>query len=195
MRSSNRNLSPLPDDLAFLAAVGKLDVTQHFSGTGVTANMVAGELGIGGANRSGNGAVKGSWSGHMSGSLRAAPRLGSLKKRGLIGTFYDERSRNRYYLTRRGRALLEGGKVNRNTLEGYEPENAEKIPDDEDPGVGFGAGDEVTVIDDEDLDIPFQGESGIVQAVCRVHGRVVVDVLIEGVSEPERFEYEYLEGA
>lgn len=83
----------------------------------------------------------------------------------------------------------------RNTLEGYEVEAATPIPDEEDPGVGFGAGDRVRVNDEHET---YPGEEGVVQAVARGigmrEGQVVIDVLIDGTSEAERFEPYELEG-
>jgi hypothetical protein len=80
-----------------------------------------------------------------------------------------------------------------NTLPGYEVESATPIPDDEDPGVGIAAGDRVVV--DEEHEI-YGGEEGTVQAVARgkgwYAGRIVVDVLIDGIAE--RFTPDELEG-
>lgn len=78
----------------------------------------------------------------------------------------------------------------RNTREGYEPENAEIIPDDVDPGLGISAGDRVSISEDHEI---FPGEEGEVYAVARgtgwYGGALVIDVLIDGTSEPERLSY------
>jgi hypothetical protein len=74
----------------------------------------------------------------------------------------------------------------RNTLPGYEVENANVIPDDEDTGLGIAAGDTVTITDDHDV---YPDEQGVVQAVVRdrATGMLMVDVLIDDTSDAERF--------
>lgn len=85
---------------------------------------------------------------------------------------------------------------NRNTRPGYEVEAATPIPDDEDPGAGFGAGDRVFVIDEHEM---YPGEEGGVYAVARgqgfYSGGLIVDVLIDGTETPYRFRPDELEGA
>ena len=95
-RSHNQHLAPLPDDDTFVEAVEALYGDRRY-GDGVRADDVAWKLGVTGASRLGNGAVKGSWSGRMSGSLRVSPRLRSLVGQGRLRSFHDERSRWRYY--------------------------------------------------------------------------------------------------
>jgi hypothetical protein len=81
------------------------------------------------------------------------------------------------------------GTKHKNTRDGYEIESAERIPDGEDPGVGYSAGSLVRIIAEHDL---YSDEVGEVYAVARGTGwhagALVVDVLIEGTNEPERFE-------
>jgi len=96
-RSHNQRLEELPDDDAFVEAVKVLYADLRRYGNGVRADDVAWKLGVTGANRLGNGAVKGTWSGRMSGSLRVSPRLRSLVKQGRLRSFHDEHSRWRYY--------------------------------------------------------------------------------------------------
>lgn len=76
----------------------------------------------------------------------------------------------------------------RNTLEGYEVDGADLIPDDEDTGIGFGAGERVRIDDDHDT---YPGELGVVQAVARgrgiYQGSLVVDVLVDDTSDAHRF--------
>jgi hypothetical protein len=98
----NRSLPPLPDDEAFIEAVRAI-VTEHetmmdrartngygyYKGPGASANDVAAYLRLTPANRLGNGAVKGAWSGSMSAGLRAAPRLQSLAKRGVLRAYHN----------------------------------------------------------------------------------------------------------
>lgn len=60
---------------------------------------------IHGDHRHGNGAVKGSWSGHTSPAFAVANTLRGLEKRGLIESFYDrEDGRSFYYLTDAGKS-------------------------------------------------------------------------------------------
>jgi len=86
--------------------------------------------------------------------------------------------------------------MNRNTLPGYEVSGADPIPDDEDNGIGIGAGDAVRIEDEHEI---YGGEEGIVQAVARgkgwYSGSIVVDVLIDGTEEAERFRQEEVEPA
>ncbi len=79
----------------------------------------------------------------------------------------------------------------RNTREGYEPENATKIPDDEDHGAGFSAGDRVVISEDHAI---YPDEEGEVYAVARVDDMLVVDVLIDGTSDVERFDLDEIAG-
>lgn len=76
----------------------------------------------------------------------------------------------------------------KNTRPGYEPEAVETIPDEEDPGVGFSAGDRVRISEDHDT---FPDEPGEVYLVGRGiglrAGTIVVDVLIDGTDHPYRF--------
>lgn len=109
-RSMNTDLSELPRDDEVLAAVDHLVENDRRHRYGASANAIAGKLGVQGARRLGNGAMKGSWSGTMSASLRISPRLRALVKRGLLDTHYNnEDYRNEYTLTEAGRARLAGG--------------------------------------------------------------------------------------
>jgi hypothetical protein len=84
----------------------------------------------------------------------------------------------------------------RNTIEGYEVENADPIPDDEDPGTGFGAGDRVLLDDGAEV---HGGEEGIVQAIARGRGvyagSLVVDVLVDGTDTAARYTEDEIHGA
>ena len=72
-----------------------------------SANVLAGVCGVEGARRGGRGAVKGSWSGTMSGSLRISPTLRAMENRGLLDSYYDTVSyRKLYSLTDKGRELV-----------------------------------------------------------------------------------------
>jgi len=95
-RSHNQHLEPLPDDNAFVEAVKTLHADRPYD-NGVRAVDVARKLGVTGASRLGNGALKGSWSGRMSGSLRVSPRLRALVGQGRLRSYHDEHSRWRYY--------------------------------------------------------------------------------------------------
>lgn len=104
-RSANLDLPPLPsDDEVLKAMVGLVRASPYETGT--TANGLALHLGVVPANRMGNGAVKGSWSGRMSPSLRIAPRLQAFEKRGLVRSYYFE-GRRYYDLTVEGRRQAE----------------------------------------------------------------------------------------
>lgn len=94
----NSRLAPLPSDDEVVAVVRELqdDRTWEFK-LGVSASAVARKLGVEAANRAGNGAVKGSWSGRMSASLRISPRLRSMAKRGLLLEIYDTDSHRNLY--------------------------------------------------------------------------------------------------
>lgn len=105
-RTSNLDLKDLPSDDEFVEAVRRIireneeDQQRardhgfwYHAETWATANAVAHVLGVEGARRAGNGAVKGSWSGYMSGALRTAPRLQSLARRGLILKGRDDQHR------------------------------------------------------------------------------------------------------
>lgn len=77
----------------------------------------------------------------------------------------------------------------RNTREGYEVEGAETLPDDFDHGLGYAAGTRVRIAEEHEI---YPGEEGEIYAVARGQGwhggSYVVDVLIDGTSEPHRFE-------
>lgn len=76
-----------------------------------SASVIAAECGVEGAQRLGRGAVKGSWSGTMSGALRISPTLRSMVTAGLLHQHYDtENHRSLYGLTDSGRKLAEGEK-------------------------------------------------------------------------------------
>lgn len=78
-----------------------------------------------------------------------------------------------------------------NTLPGYEVESATPIADEDDPGIGLSAGDRVEIDEDHEM---YGGETGVVQAIARGQGawdgQIVVDVLVEGTSDAERFSSE-----
>lgn len=77
---------------AALAAVTALHAEHKGSYyRGVSASKVAWWLSLEGARRHGNGAVKGSWSGHMSEALRVAPILRSLAANGELEADDDGR--------------------------------------------------------------------------------------------------------
>ena len=105
-RSSNEKLPPLPSDDEVLRALVHL-VRESPYYTGTTAAKAARRLGVRGANRLGNGAVKGSWSGTMSASLRIAPRLRAFEQRGLVRSYWFE-GRRYYDLTVEGTRQAEG---------------------------------------------------------------------------------------
>lgn len=96
-RTSNYDLPALPDDAAVIGAVraecqwlsSLPSACRRWPERGATANAVAHRLGLKGANRHGNGAVKGSWSGYMSPALRIAPRLQKLAGEGKLSQHYD----------------------------------------------------------------------------------------------------------
>lgn len=83
----------------------------------------------------------------------------------------------------------------RNTLPGYEVSGAQVIPDEEDPGVGFAAGDRVLVNEEHEM---YPGEEGTVQAVMKGQGwyagSIVIDVLIDGCEDAERLRPHEIEG-
>lgn len=108
-KTSNRNLSELPDDWAFLQAVADACAEQRYE-FGATATTVAWRLGVEGAKRHGRGAVAYSWTGTMAPALRVSPRLASLARRGLLDSFrVPGEYRNRYALTVKGREELSRG--------------------------------------------------------------------------------------
>ncbi len=76
------------DDLiAAVAAIVTWNRKAEFPPTqerGATAKQVAWQLGVKGARRHGNGAVKGSWSGRMSGALAVSPSLLRLARAGRL---------------------------------------------------------------------------------------------------------------
>lgn len=83
-RSHNQHLKALPTDDEILAAVSYLGTANRRYRAGVTAQQIAWKLGVQGASRLGNGAVKGSWSGKMAPALRIAPRLAAMERRGQL---------------------------------------------------------------------------------------------------------------
>jgi hypothetical protein len=104
----NLRLPELPGDEEIIRAVLAAPERDPRALRGVSASILADHLKVQGARRAGRGAVKGSWSGTMSASLRLSPRLGSLVRRGLLGVYRDdERYRSVYYVTKDGRALVE----------------------------------------------------------------------------------------
>lgn len=93
MRSGNppadRMERVLTDDeiVAAVAAVCESERKRGTVAVSASASQVAWQLGIrhsDGARRHGNGAVKGSYSGHMSASLRVAPSLRRLERQGRL---------------------------------------------------------------------------------------------------------------
>lgn len=77
-----------------------LDALQEIESEGrswVSAWEIALRAAIPGNARHGNGAVKGSWSGHTSEAFAAASTLRSLERRGLIESFYDGEARRSFY--------------------------------------------------------------------------------------------------
>lgn len=112
-RSYNENLEPLPSHQEIARAMLKFDgdavrFGRRWYGE-VSANALAGELGMVGARRLGRGAQGShSWSGTMSASLRLTPRLKSMKLKGLVEIYYDRDSgRHIYSLTDEGSKLAE----------------------------------------------------------------------------------------
>lgn len=104
-RSANRDLPPLPSDDEILAALAALE-DERPRDFGITANRLAGRLGIVGARRLGRGAQgRRSWTGTMSPSLRLAPRLRSLRLQGLVEIIWTSSPeyRNVYLCTAAGR--------------------------------------------------------------------------------------------
>ena len=107
-KTYNDSLPPLPSDEEILQAFLGFDgyavrYGRRWHGA-PSANALAHDLGIVGARRLGRGAVKGSWTGEMSGSLRLAPRLRSLERRALVSRHWDRESgRYVYSLTNAGR--------------------------------------------------------------------------------------------
>jgi hypothetical protein len=102
-RSTNLDLRPLPDDDAIIDAVhgivaARSDADRRYRVLlGASANEVALQLGVQPADRLGNGAVRGSWSGRMSPALRVAPRLRRLAREGRLAERYDRATyKNRY---------------------------------------------------------------------------------------------------
>lgn len=109
---SNQRLDPLPDDDTFLRAVWAAENDgrweHRFAGYGAPATGLLAHLpAIQGARRLGRGAVKGSWSGTMSSTVRITPRLRSLSIRGLVYRSYPPGEYRTYYmLTRAGRERI-----------------------------------------------------------------------------------------
>jgi acyl-coenzyme A synthetase/AMP-(fatty) acid ligase len=95
----NLRLPELPGDEEIIRAVLAAPERDPRALRGVSASILADHLKVQGARRAGRGAVKGSWSGTMSASLRLSPRLGVYRD--------DERYRSVYYVTKDGRALVE----------------------------------------------------------------------------------------
>lgn len=112
--TANLHLDPVPGPPAVLAALVELYDEQQARPYpwehGITANAVSYRLGVQGARRAGRGAVKGSWSGRMSGALRVAPVLASLCRNGYAEQLYDRapgaRSRRIYFPSEEGRRWL-----------------------------------------------------------------------------------------
>ncbi len=97
-RSYNEHLAPLPSDEEIIEVVRRLAGQRALRWhPGVTANDVALTLRVGGPPRLGNGAVKGSWSGTMSGAVRVAPRLQAMVRRGTLRRTYDSEYRRWHY--------------------------------------------------------------------------------------------------
>jgi hypothetical protein len=74
-----------------------------------TADDLARTLGVTPARRHGSGAVKGTWSGHMSPGLRVVPMLRSMERSGLIFAMGDHRAKRYravYYRTAAGDKML-----------------------------------------------------------------------------------------
>lgn len=103
----NLRLPPLPSEAEILCAlIAAPDRDPRARRHGVSANILADHLGLDGARRLGRGAVKGSWSGTMSPSLRLAPRLAAMEKRGLLERWRHD-YRWYYEATDKGRAAAE----------------------------------------------------------------------------------------
>jgi hypothetical protein len=110
-RSPNRDLSPLPTDEEIVAAVKSLSDDKramtarsgYWRDTAATANEIARRAGVQAARRLGNGAMKGSWSGTMSPSLRISPRLRAMARRGLLVEHYDHENYRKVYEVPDGR--------------------------------------------------------------------------------------------
>lgn len=97
----NMDLPPPPTHAEVARAIVELPGCDPRARKGVTANLIAQYLGVPGARRGGSGAVKGSWSGTMSGALRVAPVLRAMKLRGLVKSYHGARY-TFYELTREG---------------------------------------------------------------------------------------------
>lgn len=76
-----------------------------------TAHDIAHEAGIGGVNRAGNGAVKGSWSGRTAPGFALASTMQSLKRHGLVRAFDSGQHRyvSAYHLTNIGERVVRDG--------------------------------------------------------------------------------------
>ena len=113
-RTFNENLEPLPSHAQIARGIigfggDAVRYGRRWYGE-VSANALADALGVQGARRLGSGAVKGSWTGTMSGSLRLAPSLRAMERRGLVRKVWDNSAgRYHYSLTVKGRALAEEG--------------------------------------------------------------------------------------
>lgn len=81
------------EDMARSAAAGH----GYYVDARPAANAIARRLGVRGARRAGNGAVKGSWSGTMSGALRISPRLQSLARQAKLVQGYDPENYRHIY--------------------------------------------------------------------------------------------------
>jgi predicted transcriptional regulator with HTH domain len=114
----NQDLPPPPTHAEIARAI--VELPEHdprarrlYGGTKISANLIAQYLKVPGARRSGRGAVKGSWSGTMSGALRVAPALRSMIRLGFV-TSYRENHYTYYELTDAGKVLAES--VERETV-------------------------------------------------------------------------------
>lgn len=106
-RSHNQHLGDLPTDDEVLEALAALEASDSSRYEyGITAQSLAWKLGIAGASRLGNGAVKGTWSGRMAPALRICPRLEAFARQGLVHKLSDDRRRYRWVLTAKGRTRL-----------------------------------------------------------------------------------------
>lgn len=104
LRSANYDLPDPPTKLA----VAQVMLSMREARCGLRAIAIARHLGVVGARRAGNGAVKGSWSGRMSSALRVAPVLRGLVNDGLVRTHRDERGNTLYTLTLEGQRYSRG---------------------------------------------------------------------------------------
>lgn len=110
-RTHNRDLPPLPSTEEILAALVEAEQERRYE-FGISANRLAYRLGVQGARRLGRGAVKGSWSGYMSASLRLSPKLASLCRAGLVERYRTPGEyRWTYAITLAGRVALKNPQI------------------------------------------------------------------------------------